>query len=266
MKYTYDHDLHIHSNLSPCDPRPEQTPDFILSYAKKNGLKTICLTDHYWDERVEGASATYAKLDTAHIKKALPLPKAEGIRFLFGCETEMRADMTVGISRERCDELDFIIIPTTHLHFKDFTLQREADGNPKLLSKLWIDRLDTVLSMDLPFHKIGIAHPVSVLIAAADQEIFRATLKELGNEDLKKIFKKVAAKGAGVEINQFDFFFDYGAEEDILRIYRIAKEEGCKFYLGSDSHLPEEFERTKEIFEKAITLLDLRESDKFIVS
>ena len=94
MKFTYDHDLHIHSNLSPCDPRPEQTPDFILSYAKKNGLNTICLTDHYWDERVEGASDMYAKLHTAHIKKALPLPKAEGIRFLFGCETEMRADMT----------------------------------------------------------------------------------------------------------------------------------------------------------------------------
>jgi histidinol phosphatase-like PHP family hydrolase len=263
MKFTYDHDLHIHSNLSPCDPRPEQTPDFILSYAKKNGLHTICLTDHYWDERVEGAADMYAKQHTAHIKKALPLPQADGIRFLFGCETEMRADMTIGISRERFDEMDFVIVPTTHLHFKDFTLKKEADGNPELLAELWIERLDALLDMDLPFRKVGIAHPVSVLMAAADKEIFRATLKALRDEDLRRIFKRIAKKGAGVEINQFDFFFDYGAEEDILRIYRIAKAEGCKFYLGSDSHLPEEFEKTTEAFEKAIALLGLTEEDKF---
>ena len=52
MKFTYDHDLHIHSSVSPCGGDPAQTPGRILQYAADNGLKTICVTDHYWDDMV----------------------------------------------------------------------------------------------------------------------------------------------------------------------------------------------------------------------
>ena len=51
MKFSYDHDLHIHSKISSCSSDPEQTNEAILAYAKKNGLTTICLTDHYWGAR-----------------------------------------------------------------------------------------------------------------------------------------------------------------------------------------------------------------------
>lgn len=50
MKFKVDHDLHIHSHLSSCSRDPEQTPERILQYAKENGFKTVCLTDHYWDK------------------------------------------------------------------------------------------------------------------------------------------------------------------------------------------------------------------------
>ena len=99
MKYTFDHDYHIHSKLSSCSRHPEQTTERILAYARKNSFKTITLTDHYWDETVEGASSWYAPQNTEHIRQALPLPQAEGIRFLFGCETELNKDLTVGVSR-----------------------------------------------------------------------------------------------------------------------------------------------------------------------
>ena len=84
MEFQIDHDIHIHSQISSCSRHPEQTNENILAYAKKNGLTTICLTDHYWDERIAGPSGWYAPQNTAHIKAALPLPQAEGIRFLFG--------------------------------------------------------------------------------------------------------------------------------------------------------------------------------------
>ena len=48
-------------------------------------MKTICLTDHYWDERVKGPSKWYAPQDTAHVREALPLPEAEDVRLLLGC-------------------------------------------------------------------------------------------------------------------------------------------------------------------------------------
>ena len=53
MRFTYDHDLHIHSRISPCGGDPNQTPERILQYAVDNGLKTICVTDHYWDGTVD---------------------------------------------------------------------------------------------------------------------------------------------------------------------------------------------------------------------
>lgn len=263
MKFTFDHDLHIHSKLSSCSQHPEQTTENILAYAKKNGLTTICLTDHYWDERVEGPSDWYAPQNTPHIKEALPLPQAEGIRFLFGCETDLRADMTVGISKERFEELDFVIIPTTHMHMKDFTVPEGYGGKPEMLARLWVEKLDALLAMDLPFQKIGLAHLACPLIGAGEKTLYGDTLRALSNEAMRVCFKKIADKGAGVEINKGDFNFHYGAEDEVLRMFRIAKEEGCKFYLGTDAHAPKDFETAKAIFERAIDLLGLEENDKF---
>ena len=53
MKYIIDNDLHIHSHLSLCSGDEEQTCENILSYAEKNNLKTICITDHFWDSAVK---------------------------------------------------------------------------------------------------------------------------------------------------------------------------------------------------------------------
>ena len=56
MKFKVDHDYHLHTYLSVCSNDPAQTPQKILDYAKENGYKNICLTDHYWDELVEKLS------------------------------------------------------------------------------------------------------------------------------------------------------------------------------------------------------------------
>ena len=69
----------------------------MLSYAKELGLTKICVTDHFWDERVEGASSWYAPQNFTHITKNLPLPGAEGIDFLFGCESDMDKRMIIGV-------------------------------------------------------------------------------------------------------------------------------------------------------------------------
>ena len=81
----FDHDFHIHSKLSSCSNHPEQTNENILNYAKKNNLKKIILTDHYWDSAVSGASDWYEPQNFEHLNLAKPLPQADGIEFLFGC-------------------------------------------------------------------------------------------------------------------------------------------------------------------------------------
>ena len=52
--FVLDQDLHHHSKLSACSRDELQTPAAILKTAKRLGITSLCLTDHYWDRAVEG--------------------------------------------------------------------------------------------------------------------------------------------------------------------------------------------------------------------
>ena len=263
MRYQIDHDYHIHTHLSSCCKDPEQTTENLLCYARKNGLRRICVTDHYWDSSVPGASPWYQKQNYDHIAQSLPLPREEGIEFLFGCETDLDKFMTLGTPPSRFDDFDFIVIPTTHLHMKGFTLEVEERYNDDRKLELWSERLDRLLDMDLPFGKIGIAHLACCLLHTESREGYVNFLDRIRDDDMERLFTKAASRGCGIELNQDDMTFSPDEQEHILRMFRIAKSCGCKFYLGSDSHRIEWFDQTREIFERAVTLLDLHESDKF---
>ena len=262
MKYVFDHDFHIHSQISSCSRDPEQNNERILKYAEDEGLHTIVLADHFWDETVPGASKWYSAQDYPHICQAKPLPQSDKVKFLFGCETEMDKNMTVGCSRERMEELAFIVIPTTHFHMEKFTIAEEQLATPQTRAQVWVDKLDALLSMDLPFHKIGIAHLVCGLIWKGDRAKYLETLDSIAEADMHRIFAKAASLGVGIEINM-----SYPDEErdTVLRPFRIAKEEGCKFYLGSDAHHPAGLDNARKKFERVIDDLELTEEDKFIL-
>lgn len=264
MKYIIDNDLHIHSQLYLCSKDPEQNKENILSYAEKTGLKTICLTDHFWDEAVEPPSRWYERQNYEHITEAKPLPQGKDVKFLFGCEADLSKDLTLGVAREKFDSFDFIIIPTTHLHMMGFTISEEEGKTPEGRANAWIKRLEGVLNMDLPFHKIGLAHLTCALIAKPREE-FLKVLNLIPDEEMERLFEKAAQLGVGIELNMCDMSFSEEEKETILRPYRIAKRCGCKFYCGSDAHTPSEFEGYKEIMERAVDLLGLTEDDKFII-
>lgn len=271
MRYQIDHDMHIHSYLSLCSTHGRQTPQVILDYAVKEGLSTVVLTDHYWDERVPGASFNgpyvsgsaiwYAMQNTNRTDLALPLPQAEGVRFLYGCETEMDKYFRIGISAEEMKRRDFIIIPTTHLHMGGFTLERDQTSE-QIRAELWVQRFDALLEKDLPFHKIGIAHLTCSLFSP--EKTPESTLKCLSlikDEDMKRLFSKAAKLGLGIELNVGAWELEENALPETLRPYRIAAECGCKFYLGSDAHAPAELSVANPA--RLVELLGLDETQKF---
>ena len=262
MKFQIDHDYHIHSQLSLCSLDSEQTKENILQYARDNGLSRICVTDHYWDSAVEGPSNWYRPQDYAHISQSLPLPQDRDIEFCFGCETELRADLTLGIPPSRYDDFSFIIIPTTHMHMGGFTVP-DTQLSPADRARLWVDRLDAVLHMDLPFHKIGIAHLACNLIFQKSREDYLKALDLIPSEDMVRVFTRAAQVGCGIELNQSDMDFADDEADTVLRMFRVAKDCGCKFYLASDAHHPRDFQNVRTIFARAIDLLGLQESDKF---
>ncbi len=264
MRYIFDNDLHIHSSVSLCSKDPEQTPKRMLQYAKEYGLKTICIADHFWDKTVPGANEGYIIQNYDHIAVQKPLPQMEGIRFLFGCETELKHDLTLGIAKENYDLFDFIVIPTTHFHMEGFTLTRDELATIKTRAKAWIKHFEAVLDMDLPFHKVGIAHLTCGLIYKKDKNYLKV-INAIPDQEMYRLFTKAAKVGVGIELNADDMKFTDQEADIILRPYSIAKKCGCKFYCGSDAHHPKALDDAKAIYERVIDYLQLTEDDKFIL-
>lgn len=264
MQFKIDHDIHIHSQLSSCSNDPKQTAKTILKYAEDNAMNTLCVTDHYWSENVKGSSQWYEPQNYAHISKILPLPQSENVRFLFGCETELTKNGILGIGKEDFDKFDFVIIPTTHFHMTNFTLSEEQLESPKSRAKAWCDRLNQVLDMDLPFHKIGFAHLTTQLIYKGDPNNLLETFSLISTDEMARIFKQVAKLGAGIELNS-GAMNNAANYNELFKPYIVAKECGCKFYLGSDAHHPEAFETAPNSFAYGAKYLGLDESDKFII-
>lgn len=265
MRYIVDNDLHIHSKISLCSDDPEQTTERILKYGIDNGIKTLCLADHYWDEAVEGAETDFYKIQNFdHVKAALPLPQADGVRFLFGVETDLTRNLVLGISKEKYEYFDFVVIPTTHFHMRGFTIFDEEGNTPENRAKAWVKHFDAVLNMDIPFKKTGIAHLTCGLIAPTREE-FLETIRLIPQNEMDALFKRAAQVGVGIELNSSDMNYAPEEAEIVLRPYLTAKEMGCKFYCGSDAHHPAWLDKAKAIFERAVDVLNLTEDDKFII-
>ena len=259
MRYAIDHDLHLHSQLSSCSDHPDQTATNLLKYAKQIGLRHICITDHFWDSRVEGASDWYEPQNYEHIAEILPLPNEDGIRFDFGCETELDKYSTLGIARETMDKFAFIIVPTSHLHMNGFTIPEELTSVVDR-AKFYMERNHAILDMDLPFEKMGLAHFTCSLMAKGCEGSRDDIINAISSVQYAELFERVADKGMGVELNMS---VDDCTSKDVLRPYRIARDCGCKFYLGSDAHTPGALLKARGRFEAMVEALDLTEDDKF---
>lgn len=259
MKFKIDHDLHIHSQLSSCSGHPEQTADAMLSYARLNGLRHICITDHFWDERVPGASDWYRPQNLSHISKALPLPVAEDVTFHFGCEAEMDKFFRVGLAPETVDKFDFIIIPTNHLHMDGFTIEKDNVGVSER-AEYFMRRNHALLDMDLPFYKIGLAHFTNVCLYYDKNGTVYNVLDAISDSEYADFFSRAAALGIGIELN---VTLEEAANPSAIRVYKIAKACGCKFYLGSDAHTPSSLANAMPRFQAIVDALDLTEDDKF---
>lgn len=270
MKYQIDHDLHIHTYISGCaghDPR--QSKEAILTYGLVNGFGLLCVCDHIWDRKVTPAYLnehswswlTHGQ-DFEKARELLPLPQSKSCKFLFGIEADMDWQGNIAISREEWDNFDFINFAVNHLHLTNFTYNpsdaSKYSSSEEGFKALYKERLLRLLNMDLPFHKCGLAHftlgPLKAFTLFSDEEY-------------REIFGLAAEKGMGVELN-FSEELEYSVsspqdEEILLHPYRIAKEMGCKFYLGGDAHDPEYLASRKAWFERMVDLLELTEDDKF---
>ncbi|MBR5507327.1 MAG: hypothetical protein IKV88_04705 [Clostridia bacterium] len=264
MDFRIDHDYHIHSYISDCSSDPEQSMDRILKYGMDNGFKHICITDHFWDSAVSGANDWYKPQNYDHIKQCLPLPQDEKTKFHFGCEAEVDMNNRIGISDELIDKFEFIIISTTHMHMTGFTVD-EKDSSVERRAFLYLERIRKLMEKDLPFEKIGVAHPTCAEVYRKDNFSDHLEMFDiLTDDELKCVYTLIAKKKAGFEINiPFHLYKTDEERQKAIRPYILAKECGCKFYLGSDAHHPDALDSAYDNFSLITELIGLDEEDKF---
>ncbi len=172
----------------------------------------------------------------------------------------MDKHFTLGISRERFDDFDFVAIPTTHMHLDGFTIDKGITSC-EIRARIWEKRLEELLKKDIPWHKVGLAHMTCAHVY--NREKMCEVVSNISEEKMYVLFKQCADKGMGIELHASSFVVTDEEMPIILKPYRIAKECGCKFYLGSDSHNIAFMKEAKDKFENIVNLLDLKESDKF---
>lgn len=267
MRFQIDHDLHVHTRLSLCSRDPGQTPAAIIEDAKAGGLKLACLTDHYWDSAVPCNSVVnpwYEKQNFDHIAESKPIPEAEDFTLLFGCEADLDIDNKLALPPSRYDDFDFIVISTTHFHHL-IARGHWAEHSNAELARLWVTRMEALLSMDLPFYKIGVAHPACALMNCKSRTDYLETLDLIPEQDMRRVFTKAAEVGIGIELNYGDVKIVDDEDYRVMRMFKIAKECGCKFYFGTDAHGRRPYADYMPAFERAIDVLGLKESDKFVI-
>ena len=83
------------------------------------------------------------------------------------------------------------------------------------------------------------AHPFEAVACPYDRWILTDMIPD---DRYRRLFAKTAEKGIAVEING-SCFIEHAktSPEEIrnsssMRVFRLAKEEGCKFIFGSDAH------------------------------
>lgn len=237
------------------------TPQRLLDHAVASGYDIVAITDHLWDSAVPGASEWYAPQDIDHVRQALPLPQHPGIDYLFGCETEYCGGTKLGLARAHFDLFDIVVIPVNHTHMIGFVRPPEITTEAQM-AELIPERLEQLQALDLPWRKVGIAH-LSAKIMFREGDVGRI-LALMDSARLARIFDRFASLGAGIELNA-GTFAQWKENPDVwLKLYRLAKRAGCRFYCASDAHRVETMDSIGQILPEVVDALGLTEADRFI--
>ena len=234
MKIT--HDFHIHTHLSVC-AKDSATVEHYRDTAKELGLKKLGFADHFWDESCgEPWNNFYKRQGLEHVlelKKEIAAVDFGDVKTYFGCETEYDPiRKSAAITPSVAEQFDFIIVPNSHTHMmmpKDFYEPYEKH------KQFMIDAYFHIIDSEVSKYILSMAHPFEAVCCPYDNEIL---MKMISDDEYKRIYDRTANKGIAVEINTAGVPVDREKilRSEKLRGFRIAKECGCKFTFGSDSH------------------------------
>ena len=299
------HDVHLHNYLSTCSGDNQSTVESYICIAKKLGLSIIGFANHTWDESVplprpEGFYKRQSMAFQMQIKSQIP-QRVEGLKVLVGAETEYCGMYDVlGMGREAALQLDFLLIPHSHVHFRNFVMPATEDvKNARATLAALLEKIDGItperavsLSKHLPENelepfmsekKVDYVKFVSDFMVESFRLLMHnETLKSYSDDipvSIAHPFQPVGSNPqredmmALISDNTYGELFQMAQKRGIgleintisstpqaLRMFGIAKECGCKFTLGSDAHSRDAL-RSIEQTQCCIDALALTEED-----
>lgn len=231
-----EHDFHLHTNLSVCASREVTAADYVAN-ARRLGLKKLGFSDHFWDAAIEGANEFYQPQHYEHIlqlKPELEQLRCDDIQFSFGCETEYDPfHHGVAITEAVAEQLDFLLVPNSHTHM----MMPKALYEPyQKHADFMMQALEDILDSPVSRYVTAIAHPFEAVACPYPNQLL---IDLIPDDAFKRVFEKMANKGIAFEINVASMRRKTPAEIEQMsqiRMFRLAKAQGCRFLFGSDSH------------------------------
>ena len=254
-----EHDFHVHTHLSSC-AKDSATIEHYVTKARELGIKKLGLADHMWDSAVSGAPKWYVPQNFEHIsaiREEIAATEHEGIEFLVGCECEYdRVHEGVAISEAVAEQLDFLIVPNSHTHI---TMPKDLYEPHRAHAEYMLKAFYDIINSPVAKYVTAIPHP---FMAVCCPYPHAQAIAEITDDEFKRCFDAAANKGIAMEINPNHFRHPLPAiyESQIMRMYRIIRESGCKFTLGTDSHSDTGHDQYRQAY-VAIGLLGLKEDD-----
>ena len=251
MKIT--HDFHVHTHLSLCG-HESATVEHYVATAKKLGLKKIGFSDHFGDGNIPGARGFYRAHPFDHnaqLMDELAKVNEPDIQFYFGCETEYHTPKRdIAITEEEAEKFDFIVVPNSHTHM---IMPKEYFGNYEKHVAFMIGAYEDILNSPLSRYVTAMAHPFDICCHDYKSDVL---IKMISDDTFKRLFDQTAEKGIAFELNMA---YSKGmtpadiANDCHIRMFTLAKECGCKFTFGSDSH----DNKAHDFYENADILADI---------
>lgn len=282
------HDVHTHNYLSSCCSDNQATAAAFVTAAKEYGLKLLGFSNHTWDESVPlpAPSSFYKRQSMAfqrQIRTEIPADLGD-LKVLIGAETEYCGMYDVlGMGKEAALELDFLLIPHTHVHMRNFVMPATADvtrGRSKLAEVLaGIEGITperaAAMAKSCPEKELEpfMGEKTVDYIKFVSDFMVESFRKLMNNEVLKSYSDLIPVSVAHpfqpvgsyskrpmmmnlIADNTYGELFEMAAkcgigleingsveEPECYRMFGIAKECGCKFTLGSDAHFAGEMDR-----------------------
>ena len=260
-----DRDLHVHTHQSACcNDKDRMKPERILREAERIGVRTVGFADHLWANPDVPPNRFYQEQDERQVhnlRRDLQALAPSPVRALLGCEADTVAPGVFGIRPELAASLDFVLISCSHFHMTGF-VEQPADPGARGLAEHLLTFFRSAVTSGLP---TAIAHPFKPL---GFERQYDDAIAAISDAEFLEVLGLAAQHGVALEITvSFLPRIPLGAIpgrtwslETPLRVLTLAKEAGCRFTFGSDSHALDELERIHEL-QSFVTHLGLTEAD-----